>query len=81
MPDADYIAISRKIDLEAERQRLKQLAEGNLFLVKVLLFEQALLVKAKKPFVMICKIYEMYGAAILSENGRGTCACAAISGS
>ncbi|NOU64658.1 Rne/Rng family ribonuclease [Paenibacillus sp. LMG 31461] len=30
MPDADYIAISRKIDLEAERQRLKQLAEGNL---------------------------------------------------
>ena len=30
MPDADYIAISRKIDLEAERQRLKQLAEGIL---------------------------------------------------
>jgi ribonuclease G len=30
MPGADYIAISRKIDLEAERQRLKQLAEGNL---------------------------------------------------
>ncbi|GFZ86097.1 hypothetical protein GCM10008018_35240 [Paenibacillus marchantiophytorum] len=30
MPDADYIAISRKIDLEAERQRLKQLAEGSL---------------------------------------------------
>jgi ribonuclease G len=31
MPEADYIAISRKIDLEAERQRLKQLAEGSLF--------------------------------------------------
>jgi len=30
MPDADYIAISRKIDLEAERQRLKQIAEGML---------------------------------------------------
>ncbi|TXK84730.1 Rne/Rng family ribonuclease [Paenibacillus sp. N3.4] len=30
MPEADYIAISRKIDVEAERQRLKQLAEGNL---------------------------------------------------
>ncbi|MBA2939294.1 Rne/Rng family ribonuclease [Paenibacillus sp. CGMCC 1.16610] len=30
MPGADYIAISRKIDLEVERQRLKQLAEGNL---------------------------------------------------
>ncbi|MFD0694103.1 Rne/Rng family ribonuclease [Paenibacillus sp. GCM10027628] len=30
MPDADYIAISRKIDLEAERQRLKQIAEGIL---------------------------------------------------
>ncbi|NEW04502.1 Rne/Rng family ribonuclease [Paenibacillus sp. SYP-B3998] len=30
MPDADYIAISRKIDLDAERQRLKQLAEGSL---------------------------------------------------
>ncbi|MBD0381697.1 Rne/Rng family ribonuclease [Paenibacillus sedimenti] len=30
MPDADYIAISRKIDLEAERLRLKQIAEGIL---------------------------------------------------
>jgi len=30
MPDADYIAISRKIELEAERQRLKQIAEGLL---------------------------------------------------
>ncbi|MGG1515783.1 Rne/Rng family ribonuclease [Paenibacillus oryzisoli] len=30
MPDADYIAVSRKIDLEAERQRLKLLAESNL---------------------------------------------------
>ncbi|MEW9700128.1 Rne/Rng family ribonuclease [Paenibacillus sp. SI8] len=30
MPEADYIAISRKIDLEAERARLKQLAEGHL---------------------------------------------------
>ncbi|MFC5447251.1 Rne/Rng family ribonuclease [Paenibacillus aestuarii] len=30
MPDADYIAISRKIDLEAERQRLKMISEGLL---------------------------------------------------
>ncbi|UJF31995.1 Rne/Rng family ribonuclease [Paenibacillus hexagrammi] len=30
MPDADYIAISRKIDLDAERGRLKQITEGML---------------------------------------------------
>lgn len=32
MPEADYIAISRKIDHESERQRLKQLVEGLLVL-------------------------------------------------